>query len=694
MSDLLLMHEAVFFSESILQNFSEEVLTFFVSFVLVSLAIAKVFHHVHVFLPRLRLIILIVLSSFFFFLNYQNTKSEFRWDPVIQLYQKGFLQYLIFEVLNYSDYFFFYSENDVHKVIQNNKIFDQNSQNEKVPFTPNVILVLNESFWNPKKAKLLSLKNDPIKEIELSKKAFEGELIVPNVGGGTANTEFEVLTGLRLNLLPEGISPYTGFINQYLYALPFVLKERGYKSIAVHPNFGWFYHRIDVYHFLGFDIFFPLESLPFIPNYYEGVILDDKAYDFVVSLLEKEHQPLFAFLITIQNHFPYPITNVPTDMLDGIKLPQDYFIDEYEQKLFFQHLFFLRRSNLDLIQFLNKLQNQKEPVIVISFGDHLPPFSKEFYQKIGLTDNYLDLRKTPLYIWTNFNFDYSFPKNELYAYELYYLILDILNIQNFQTQMYKGLNDKKAWKLYQYDVLFGKQIFYQKFLDKPLNNSHYQIGWIPHVERIECSNFSKFQVCILVGKNFTPFMKLQIGKKTYYPEFIDESHLIFFHHQNEEIAQIKKSLSITNDRDQDLNSSEVENIPIEYLSPSCMITSQLHEIPFTILSQNRDYYLIKIPIRLNGNEVFLTKGKIILPRIRSLTDKDFQIQYKKKKLSDTYYIHDQNIYLALPNIYKKRNLHLSEVLRFLQEREYALHQLSHDCLKNQNYDISFYTNIK
>ena len=85
-------------------------------------------------------------------------------------------------------------------------------------------------------------------------------------------TPQEFLTGINISLIDKGMpSPYNKFINKKMYALPQYFKEKGFATNAIHPGNRWFYNRLSVYKYLGFDKSTFLEDLPYVTekiNYY------------------------------------------------------------------------------------------------------------------------------------------------------------------------------------------------------------------------------------------------------------------------------------------------------------------------------------------------------------------------------------------------------------------------------------------
>lgn len=85
---------------------------------------------------------------------------------------------------------------------------------------------------------------------------------VPSVGAGTANTEFEILTGMTLDYFGAGEYPYkTVLQDETCESMAYNLRELGYRTGVLHNNTGSFYSRNKVFANLGFDYFVSSEYM-------------------------------------------------------------------------------------------------------------------------------------------------------------------------------------------------------------------------------------------------------------------------------------------------------------------------------------------------------------------------------------------------------------------------------------------------
>lgn len=121
---------------------------------------------------------------------------------------------------------------------------------------PNVVFVMNESFADFRIFSdfFNSEKIIPFFDKESSEyDSISGNLHVSIYGGNTANTEFEVLTGISMNFLPYDTTAYNLYINSETYSLATYFNDLGYRTIAFHPSAKTNYNRNKVYPNLGFQ---------------------------------------------------------------------------------------------------------------------------------------------------------------------------------------------------------------------------------------------------------------------------------------------------------------------------------------------------------------------------------------------------------------------------------------------------------
>lgn len=276
--------------------------------------------------------------------------------------------------------------------------------------SPNIIVIMDEAFSDPAILGDFQTNEDYMPFIhELLKNGdntVSGSLNVSVLGGNTANTEFEFLTGHSMAFLPQGSIPYQQYIQKDLPSVASHLKELGYQTIAMHPynSTGW--ERNTVYPMLGFDQTYFIKDWD-NPEKIRKYVSDKSAFDKIIELYEQKDssKPLFLFEVTMQNHSSY------TD--DYNNFHPDITIDGVDSESLTNYLSLMKLSDHAFKDFLSYFEAQDERTIIVLFGDHQPtnsvvePIWKLQGKKSSeLTDAEEALRyKVPFVIWANYDIE-------------------------------------------------------------------------------------------------------------------------------------------------------------------------------------------------------------------------------------------------------------------------------------------------
>lgn len=422
-----------------------------------------------------------------------------------------------------------YSASAVKEIISKSEVAANAPDTEK----PNIIMIMNEAFWDPTVMENVEFNKDPLPFYhQLEKEQSSGSLNVTVFGGSTVNTEFEALTGLSTQFLPTGSIAYLNFVKKPLPSLPSILREQGYDTTAIHSWHHWFYDRSGVYKDLGFDRFISVEymeePLAFGPFFHDKTVTDE-----IMKKLEMDNdgKPNFIFAVTTQNHGPYAtdqkysFANIETHLKGDAA-----FSDEAENMLevYSDNLTEIDKELQRLVEEVNKM-NQK--TIIVLFGDHLPLLGNNYqvyqeanyYNDTKTYEEYLKMYTTPVLIWDNFSDrqdDLNIGSTMLTPVILERAGLSGNYLTNYLLTKYQSGEFSKIpradflaqekidnqtvndIKMLQYDVLFGKMYGME---DKKIEVSkNYRLGYSdPKVTGISTSTVDGKKVLIIKGKNFT-----------------------------------------------------------------------------------------------------------------------------------------------------------------------------------------------
>lgn len=300
-----------------------------------------------------------------------------------------------------------YSENAVSQIaesyLSSYKLTEELDSSYVTP--ENIILIMNES-WADFRYIADFPKADTITPFidSLHKNVIKGYLHVPVFGAGTANSEYEVLTGNCMQFLEASNIAYQLYIQENEWGLASTLKEQGFQTVALHPNTATNWNRNIVYPRMKFDKFISYENWPkeMLQNI-RWCTSDESSYNTLIKLYKEkeENEKLFSFLVTMQNHGGYNWSDYPSTV------SLDY---ETKYPLTEQYLSLIQESDHAFASLVEAFENIEDPTMIIMFGDHLPNIENSFYENLLNTSweniSLFEKQKiytTPFVIWTNYN---------------------------------------------------------------------------------------------------------------------------------------------------------------------------------------------------------------------------------------------------------------------------------------------------
>ena len=406
-----------------------------------------------------------------------------------------------------------------YKIAQSDQIISDAADKQQ----PNVICVLLESFMDPTEINFLKMSKDPIPNFRaLSDNFTSGYLTVPVVGAGTANSEFEVLTGMNLRFFGTGEYPYKTVLKETdCESIASDLSAIGYGTHVVHNNGGNFYSRANAFSQFGFDTFTSKELM----NIQEYTPLGSwPTDDILISETEKAldstpDQSDFVYTITVQGHGAYPEEKViqnPEIQVSGAETEEknnqwEYYVNQiHEVDKFIKNL-------------TDMLAERDENTILVLFGDHLPT--------MGLTDEDLksgDIFKTKYTTWNNFGLEKK--DADLAAYQLLAYTTEQAGLHEGTIFTYHQAGaydtDHKPYQNglenLQYDLLYGERYSYNG--QNPYPASDLQMGVDQtHIYRYE--NLPDGSLAVY-GDHFTNWSRIYVNDEKWSTTFVSDEQLI------------------------------------------------------------------------------------------------------------------------------------------------------------------------
>lgn len=375
---------------------------------------------------------------------------------------------------------------------------------ETVKSKPNIIFLQLESFVDPTIVKDIEYNKDPMPYYrKLLKKYSSGYITVPAVGAGTANVEFEAMTGISARFFGPGEYPHKSVLTEKTCeSIPYDLKQIGYTAHAIHNHRGAFYNRNTVFKNLGFDTFTSLEYMNNVTKTPKNWAKDALLTECIVDALESSKGPDYIYTISVQGHGKYPTEEVLTDPeIKVTKAPDEetkwayeYYANQvYEMDLFVKEL-------------TETLKDYDEDVVLVMYGDHLPALDMtEEELKTG------DLYKTEYVTWSNFGLEKK--DKDTYAYEIGAETMKRLGISaGMLTKYHQDHRNDKHYKenleALSYDMLYGKEYIYGG--KNPYKPSDMKMG----VKEIKIDEIVQIgENYYIKGQNFTEFSKVSLNGK-------------------------------------------------------------------------------------------------------------------------------------------------------------------------------------
>lgn len=369
---------------------------------------------------------------------------------------------------------------------------------------PNIIFLQLESFFDPTLVNYLNVSEDPIPNFrKLMKEYSSGYYKVPSVGAGTANTEFESITGMSLHYFGPGEYPYKSILKETTCeSAPYVLKSLGYRTHAIHNNEANFYGRKSVFANLGFDTFtseeYMSEQDDTNPNDW---MRDRNLTKYIMQALNETDDPDYIYTISVQGHGDYPeeptIENpkitVSGSSTEALNNKWEYYCNQiYEMDQFVKEL-------------TDTLSQLDEDVVLVMYGDHLPT--------MGLTVEDMENRylfQTEYVIWDNMELEKK--DANIAAYQMAAEVMNRVGIHEGNVFRYhqarrQTKNYQADLEMLQYDILYGKQYVYDG--ENPYQKEKLHLG----VEEVTLDKIEKISEgrYYITGTNFTQSAYLEVN---------------------------------------------------------------------------------------------------------------------------------------------------------------------------------------
>lgn len=290
---------------------------------------------------------------------------------------------------------------------------------------PDVIFIMGEAWTDMSNLETLNFYEgqDPMAPLRgvYEESLASGHVLVPSFGGGTANTEFDGVTGMSTLLMSSGRFTAYSAIRRPIPSLATALGDQGYNTYAFHPGKDWFYNRDQVYGFMGYEKKEFEDDL--VGAEYKGDFVSETAtYNHLMARLDdlrEDPLPYLALCVTIQNHGPFQADKygyVEETFTSEVSLSPEF---KEALEVYFMGI---RDMNDEILRLVEALREEERPTLLVYWGDHLPSLGQplEAYNHLGYPysedpgEGELDIYKTPYFIWANPSFKEALPQERAY----------------------------------------------------------------------------------------------------------------------------------------------------------------------------------------------------------------------------------------------------------------------------------------
>jgi len=400
---------------------------------------------------------------------------------------------------------------------------------------PNVIVVLGESLFDATKIPSVTFSEDPMPYLHALQKKFpHGNLMTPQFGGGTANVEFEVLSGNSMRFLPQGSLAYIQYVNHPTESLASILGRQGYSSASINPFHNWFFNSRNVYYNFGFQKFISEE---FFEQENTGNYISDKAVtQKIIEQADSTDGPDMIFANTMENHAPY---NKEKFGPSTIKVSGDF--PQETKDMLESYAGGMRRLDNLLKDVTEHFEKKKEPTMVLFFGDHLPSLGDDY--KVYKDTNYISdsdssydywkkMYSTPYVIWNNFlpenpveldvspaflgpyMLDMAQLPGTVYTDFLQNLMKKhpVIPPQSHFERLSINADELIPYNLLQYDAMFGNQFSYGDWKTS-IASKDFKLGYEMKIDSVTFEQRNNNTYIVLKGDNLAPSGTIEVNGK-------------------------------------------------------------------------------------------------------------------------------------------------------------------------------------
>ncbi len=384
---------------------------------------------------------------------------------------------------------------------------------------PNVVIVQLESFFDVNYINNMKFSENPLPNFtSLKEKYSTGFLTVPSIGAGTANTEFEILTGISLDYFGASEYPFKTVLKKMpCESICYNLGDYGYTSHAIHNNDGTFYDRHQVYPQLGFSTFTSIEFMQDVELNPLNWADDSSLVPCITDAMSSTEGQDLVFAVSVQPHGRYP-SKMPEEA------PHSIFLTNYDDSMteenvtaFEYYINQLHETDAFIGELISEIEASGEPTVLVLYGDHLP--------NLNITEEQLengDLLQTEYVIWSNCGV--SAERKDMSAYQLTSYVTEKLGFGGGYISYYnRNHSDDSDYPNRMqdigYDMLFGEQYAFGGYESMDMRMGVKDVVLTGY----EYSETEEGAFITVTGDNLTEFSIITVNGKRLDTELIDNN---------------------------------------------------------------------------------------------------------------------------------------------------------------------------
>ena len=360
---------------------------------------------------------------------------------------------------------------EIHQKISTNGDAVVDQQGEPI----NLVIYLVESFTDPQ-ALGIQTTHDPIPFFrQLQQQHESGYVYAPVVGGRSANSEFEILTGFSKHFFKPSSIPFIDLPYRYIPSVANELGIRGYQSKVIQAASLGFFNYQHMYAMLGFSEIISLADDSSVPTDPSGRSPSDFAVVDEVIRSSQQATPFFIYAFPNSTHGSWNYRAYDDSALDLVLArPLSSPKGAHELRTYLNALHTADQAIQKLIQYF---EQQDAKTVVLILGDHQPGMPEmmeqhlmsayperfkstanrrtlknqflEYFEDHPL-ESYQVMHKVPYLIWTNFE---TRPSGQ-----------GEIGMNELATRLFELLDHQPRHVFYHFLTQFLKQTDYQDIL--------------------------------------------------------------------------------------------------------------------------------------------------------------------------------------------------------------------------------------